>query len=46
MENVIEVRNLCKNYPSFQLKNVSFTVPSGSIVGFIGENGAGKNNHY
>ncbi|QEY35468.1 ABC transporter ATP-binding protein [Caproiciproducens galactitolivorans] len=42
MENVIEVRNLCKNYPSFQLKNVSFTVPSGSIVGFIGENGAGK----
>lgn len=42
MENILEVNNLCKNYPSFQLKNVSFTVPSGSIVGFIGENGAGK----
>ena len=42
MENAIEVRGLCKRYPDFQLQDVSFTVPAGSIVGFIGENGAGK----
>lgn len=42
MENILEVKNLSKSYPSFQLSDVSFTVPSGSIVGFIGENGAGK----
>ena len=42
MENAIEVRGLCKQYDGFSLQDVSFTVPSGSIVGFIGENGAGK----
>lgn len=40
--NAIEVRNLNKQYKDFSLKNVSFTLPSGSIMGFIGENGAGK----
>jgi ABC-2 type transport system ATP-binding protein len=40
--NIIEVENLCKNYPLFCLKNVSFNVPEGSICGFIGPNGAGK----
>lgn len=39
---MLKVIDLCKNYPSFQLKNVSFEVPTGSIVGFIGQNGAGK----
>ncbi len=42
MENCIEVKGVCKNYPQFSLKDVSFTVPCGSVVGFIGENGAGK----
>ena len=42
MENAIEVRGLCKNYGAFQLQNVSFTLPRGSIMGLIGENGAGK----
>lgn len=42
MQNLIEVRGLCKNYPSFSLQDVSFSVPEGSIMGFIGENGAGK----
>lgn len=42
MENLIEARGLCKQYPGFQLKDVDLTVPSGSIVGLIGENGAGK----
>ena len=42
MENIIEIRGLCKNYDTFSLKNVSFSLPEGSIMGFIGENGAGK----
>lgn len=42
MENLLEINGLCKNYPSFSLKNVSFSLPAGSIMGFIGENGAGK----
>ncbi|SHH74369.1 ABC-2 type transport system ATP-binding protein [Clostridium collagenovorans DSM 3089] len=42
MENVIEVKDLCKNYKDFKLDNVSFSVPKGSIMGLIGANGAGK----
>lgn len=42
MENVLEVRNLCKQYKGFELQNVNITLPKGMIVGFIGENGAGK----
>lgn len=40
--NVLTVEGLCKNYPSFRLKDVSFTLPMGSVMGFIGRNGAGK----
>jgi ABC-2 type transport system ATP-binding protein len=39
---VLKVDSLCKSYPAFKLKNVSFTLESGSIMGFIGRNGAGK----
>ncbi len=42
MENVLEIKNLCKKYDNFELKNVSFSLPKGMIMGFIGENGAGK----
>lgn len=42
IELVLEVKGLCKEYPSFRLENVSFSVPRGSIMGFIGRNGAGK----
>lgn len=42
MNNAIEVRNLCKSYPGFSLKNISFTVPEGFCCGFVGANGAGK----
>ena len=42
MENVLEVKNLNKKYEKFELKNVSFELPKGMILGLIGENGAGK----
>ena len=42
MEYAIEIKNLNKEYKKFKLDNVSFKVPRGSIMGFIGENGAGK----
>ena len=42
MSNILEIRGLCKNYPLFQLKDISFDVPTGYITGFIGPNGAGK----
>ena len=42
MENVLEIKNLCKKYDNFELKNISFSLPKGMIMGFIGENGAGK----
>ena len=40
--NLIEVKGLCKNFDSFKLKDVSFTLEQGFIMGFIGRNGAGK----
>ena len=42
MKNTIDVINVSKTYPGFQLDNISFTIPEGMIVGLIGENGAGK----
>jgi len=41
-KNNILVQDLCKRYDGFLLDHVSFQVPKGRIVGFIGENGAGK----
>ncbi len=41
-KNAIEVRNLTKKYGDFEIDNMCFDIPKGSIVGFIGENGAGK----
>ena len=38
----IEVKDLSKRYAGFLLDRISFNVPSGAIVGLIGENGAGK----
>lgn len=42
MEYAIEVSNLTKHYNNFTLDHVSFQIPQGSVVGMIGENGAGK----
>jgi ABC-2 type transport system ATP-binding protein len=42
MNNVLEVRGLNKSYGAFSLKDVTFEIPTGYIMGFIGPNGAGK----
>ncbi len=42
MTNALEIQNLCKHYDSFDLKNISFSLPKGYIMGLIGPNGAGK----
>lgn len=42
MKNNIDLQNVSKKYKDFELKNISFDVPEGCIVGLIGENGAGK----
>lgn len=38
----LSLKNLSKRYANFAVENVSFDIPSGSVVGLIGENGAGK----
>lgn len=42
IKNVIELKNVGKDFKDFKLQNVSFSVPEGSVCGFIGQNGAGK----
>lgn len=42
MNNVLEIKNLRKNYGDFLLDDVSFALPEGFIMGLIGPNGAGK----
>lgn len=39
---MLKVEGLRKEYPTFKLKDVDFELPAGYIMGFIGENGAGK----
>lgn len=41
-QNSITVKNVTKKFNDFMLDHISFQVPTGCIVGFIGENGAGK----
>jgi ABC-2 type transport system ATP-binding protein len=40
--DLLSVQNLNKKYEKFELKNVSFTLEKGYIMGFVGRNGAGK----
>ena len=42
MSDILRLENVRKTYPSFTLKDVSFEVKPGQIMGFIGRNGAGK----
>ena len=40
--NALEIKNLSKSFKGFKLDNIGFTLPSGCILGLVGENGAGK----
>ena len=40
--NAIELSHVTKRFPGFALQDLSLTVPSGTICGLVGENGAGK----
>ena len=42
MKNILKVRDLEKIYPGFKLGPINISIPEGAVVGFIGENGAGK----
>lgn len=42
MKNIIEFTNITKNYENFKLGEINLSLPSGQIIGLIGENGAGK----
>lgn len=42
MSDNIRIQNLIKRFEGFALEGVTFAVPRGAVVGFIGENGAGK----
>lgn len=39
---MLQVEHIAKEYPGFQLRDVSFRVKKGTIMGFVGRNGAGK----
>jgi len=39
---IVEVKDLVKRYPAFDLDHISFGLEGGRITGFIGRNGAGK----
>ena len=39
---IVELKGVCKSYPAFRLREVSFSLEGGRITGFIGRNGAGK----
>ena len=42
MTNLLEVNNVSKSFKGFELKDISFSLPKGYIMGLIGPNGAGK----
>ena len=42
MDEILQIKDLTKSYRDFKLDRVSFSIPKGSIMGLIGENGAGK----
>ncbi len=41
-ENILELKNVSKNFTGFQLDNISLQLPKGYIMGLVGANGAGK----
>lgn len=42
MNSILEIKNLSKEFPTFSLNKISFSIPGGCIMGMVGETGAGK----
>lgn len=42
MMNAIEVDHVSKHFEKFSLQDISFQLPKGYIMGYVGQNGAGK----
>lgn len=42
MDNILEVKNLNKDFEKFKLRDINLELKKGYIMGFIGPNGAGK----
>ena len=42
MDNAVEIRGLCKRRGDFSMEGLDLEIPTGYVVGLIGENGAGK----
>lgn len=42
MDNFLEITHLTKTFQNFQLRDITFTLPKGYIMGMIGPNGSGK----
>ena len=48
MTELLQVEHLSKQYPGFSLRDISFSVKPGRIMGLIGKHGAARirNSHY
>lgn len=42
MQNILEIKDLSRKFKDFQIKDVSFNLPKGFVMGLIGPNGSGK----
>ncbi|GIO27385.1 hypothetical protein J43TS3_19960 [Ornithinibacillus bavariensis] len=42
MENVVELKNVTKEFKGFSVNNIDLQVKQGFVTGFIGANGSGK----
>ncbi|MBQ5316751.1 MAG: ABC transporter ATP-binding protein [Oscillospiraceae bacterium] len=42
VRNAIEVHGLCRSFKGFSINNIDLVLPMGTVMGLVGENGAGK----
>ncbi len=42
MNNAFSMNNITKRYKNFTLDNITLSLPTGCVMGLVGENGAGK----
>ena len=42
MKNALELQNVSKSFKEFEMKDMTFSLPEGCILGLVGKNGAGE----